>query len=42
LAEDALSEGGYQPAIAASAEEAVTLLQGGQIKYRALVLDTVD
>jgi CheY-like chemotaxis protein len=40
LAEDALlSEGGYQPVIAASAEEAVALLQGGQIKYRALVLD---
>jgi CheY-like chemotaxis protein len=37
--EDTLIEGGFEPAIAASGEEAVTLLKGGQIKYRALVTD---
>jgi CheY-like chemotaxis protein len=35
----ALIEGGFEPAIAASGEEAVTLLKGGLIKYRALVTD---
>jgi CheY-like chemotaxis protein len=39
LIEDALTEGGFQPATAVSAEEAVTLLQGGQTNYRALVID---
>jgi DNA-binding response OmpR family regulator len=39
LVEDALTEGGFQPAIAGSAEEAVTLLQGGQTNYRALVIN---
>ena len=39
LVEDALTEGGFEPAIAASGEEAVTLLKGGLIKYRALVTD---
>jgi DNA-binding response OmpR family regulator len=39
IIEDALAEGGFQPAIAASGEEAVTLLQSGLIPYRALVTD---
>jgi CheY-like chemotaxis protein len=39
VVEDALTEGGFEPAIAASGEEAVTLLKGGQTKYRALVTD---
>jgi DNA-binding response OmpR family regulator len=37
--EDALTEAGFEPAIAASGEEAVTLLKGGKTKYRALVTD---
>ncbi len=39
LVEDALIEGGFEVAIAASGEEAVTLLQGIKGKYRALVID---
>jgi DNA-binding response OmpR family regulator len=39
LIDDALCDGGYEPAIAASGEEAVTLLKGGQTEYRALVTD---
>ena len=39
IVEDALSEGGFEVAIAASGEEAVTLLIGKQISYRALVTD---
>ena len=39
LVEDALSDGGFEPAIAASGEEAVTLLKGMKTKYRALVTD---
>ena len=39
VVEDALSEGGFEPAIAASGEEAVTLLMGRLTKYRALVTD---
>ena len=39
IIEDALIEGGFEPAIAASGEEAVTLLQGDHTKYRALVTD---
>lgn len=39
IVEDALTDGGFEPAIAASGEEAVTLLKGGQVKYRALVTD---
>jgi DNA-binding response OmpR family regulator len=39
LAEDALQQGGFEIAVAATGEEAVTLLQGGVIKYRALVVD---
>jgi DNA-binding response OmpR family regulator len=39
IVEDALTEGGFEPAIAASGEEAVTLLKGGLTPYRALVTD---
>ena len=39
LVEDALTEGGFEPAIAASGEEAVTLLKGRTTNYRALVTD---
>src|SRR5256885_11597481 len=39
LVEDALTEGGFEPAIAASGEEAVTLLKGRSGNYRALVTD---
>ena len=37
--EEALSNGGFEPAIAASGEEAVTLLTGGKTKYCVLVTD---
>jgi len=37
--EDALTDAGFSPAIAASGEEAVTLLNGCGDKYRALVTD---
>jgi CheY-like chemotaxis protein len=36
---DALDEGGFEPAITASGEEAVTLLKGQKGRYRALVAD---
>ena len=39
IVEDALTDGGFEPAIAASGEEAVTLLKGTKGKYRALVTD---
>jgi DNA-binding response OmpR family regulator len=39
LVEEALSEGGFEPSIAASGEEAVTLLRGTRNHYRALVTD---
>jgi DNA-binding response OmpR family regulator len=39
LVEDALDEGGFEPAVAASGEEAVTLLRGNRSHYRALVTD---
>jgi DNA-binding response OmpR family regulator len=39
LVEDALTEGGFEPAIAPSGEEAVTLLKGRTANYRALVTD---
>jgi DNA-binding response OmpR family regulator len=39
LVEDALDEGGFEPALAASGEEAVTLLRGNRSHYRALVTD---
>jgi DNA-binding response OmpR family regulator len=39
VVEDALGEAGFEPAIAPSGEEAVTLLKGQKGKYRALVTD---
>ena len=39
IVEEALADGGFEPAIAASGEEAVTLLRGIKGKYRALVTD---
>lgn len=39
LVEDALTDGGFEPAIAASGEEAVTLLRAFRSKYNALVTD---
>jgi hypothetical protein len=39
IVEDALTDGGFEPAITASGEAAVTLLQGNKGKYRALVTD---
>jgi DNA-binding response OmpR family regulator len=39
ILEDALTDGGFEPAIAGSGEEAVTLLRAFQSKYQALVTD---
>jgi DNA-binding response OmpR family regulator len=39
VVEDALSDAGFEPAIAPSGEEAVTLLKGMKNTYRALVTD---
>jgi CheY-like chemotaxis protein len=39
LVEETLVDGGFEPVIAASGEEAVTLLKGDKGKYRALVTD---
>ena len=39
IIEDALTDGRFEPEIAASGEEAVTLLMGLKGKYRALVTD---
>jgi DNA-binding response OmpR family regulator len=39
VVEEALSEGGFEVAIAASGEEAVTLLIGDKSQYRAVVTD---
>jgi CheY-like chemotaxis protein len=39
IVEDTLTDGGFEPAIAASGEEAVTLLKSGSSAYRALVTD---
>ena len=39
LLEDALREAGFESAISASGEEAITLLEGSKGKYRALVTD---
>jgi DNA-binding response OmpR family regulator len=39
LVEEALTDGGFEPAITASGEEAVTLLKGNRSHYRALVTD---
>jgi DNA-binding response OmpR family regulator len=39
VVEDALADGGFEPAIVPSGEEAVTLLKSGLTNYRALVTD---
>ena len=39
VVEDTLSEGGFEVAIAASGEEAATLLSGNNGQYQALVTD---
>ena len=39
MVEDALKDGGYEPAIAGSGEEALTLLKAIRTKYSALVTD---
>jgi DNA-binding response OmpR family regulator len=39
IVEEALSEGGFELAIAASGEEAATLLSGNKRQYQALVTD---
>jgi DNA-binding response OmpR family regulator len=39
LVADALTDGGFEPAITATGEEAVTLLQGVRAKYCVLVTD---
>lgn len=39
IAEDALTEAGFEPAITPSGEEALTLLMGMKGKFRALVTD---
>lgn len=39
ILEDALADGGFEPAIAGSGEEAVTLLRAFRSQYRALVTD---
>jgi CheY-like chemotaxis protein len=39
MADEALKEGGFETAIASSTEEAVTLLKGKVMNYRALVTD---
>lgn len=39
IVEEALEDGGFEPAVASSGEEAVTLLEGNEGKYRALVTD---
>lgn len=39
IVEDALSEGGFEAAIATTGEEAVTLLKGRLVTYRARVTD---
>jgi DNA-binding response OmpR family regulator len=39
LVEEALSDGGFQAAVAPSGEEGITLLKGQKGKYRALVID---
>ena len=39
LVEETLSDGGFEPGIVTSGEEAVALLKGHKDKYRALVTD---
>ena len=41
ILEDALADGGFEPAITASGEEAVTMLTGQKGKYHALVIDII-
>jgi DNA-binding response OmpR family regulator len=37
--EETLSDGGFEPAIASTGEEAITVLNGGAAAYRLLILD---
>ena len=39
MVQQALTEGGFEPAIAQSGEEAVTLLQSDPTKFRAIITD---
>jgi CheY-like chemotaxis protein len=39
MIDEALRDGGYEPSVAASGEEAITLLKGGKYKFRVLVTD---
>jgi DNA-binding response OmpR family regulator len=39
IIDEALCDGGYVPSLAASGEEAVTLLKGGEYDFRVLVTD---
>src|ERR1700676_565984 len=39
IVQDALADGGFEPAITPSGEEAVTLLKGHKGKYHGLVID---
>jgi CheY-like chemotaxis protein len=39
IVDEALCDGGYEPALASSGEEAITLLRARITKYRALVID---
>jgi CheY-like chemotaxis protein len=39
MIDEALCDGGYEPAVASSGEEAITLLRAGKTKYRVLVTD---
>lgn len=39
MVQDALSEGGFETETIASGEEAITLLNGGNGKYRAIITD---
>jgi len=41
IVEEALNDGGLKPAIAATGEEAISLLMGKQIEYRALVTTSI-
>lgn len=39
IVEEALAEGGFHPEVAASGEQALTLLQSNESKYHALITD---
>jgi DNA-binding response OmpR family regulator len=41
ILEDALADGGFEPTITASGEEAVTMLNGHKGRYHALVIDII-